>query len=74
MNSLRPVDLQDPRIELQKPRVEPRSRNGRKMMIALLVSLIVTVMIVWFGFLGWGMVEILRAFTGLVGVLWTRFI
>jgi fatty acid desaturase len=73
MNSLRPVDLQDPRIKLQKPRAEPRTRKGRKIVIALLVGLIVTVMVVWFGFLGWGMVEILRAFTGLVSVLWTRF-
>jgi hypothetical protein len=74
MNSLRPVDLQDPRIKLHDPGAEPRTRNGRKMVIALLVSLIATVMVVWFWFLGWGMVEILRAFTGLISVLWTRFI
>lgn len=44
------------------------------MVIGLLIALIITVMIGWFGFLGWGMVEMLRALAILVGDLWTTFV
>jgi hypothetical protein len=40
--------------------------------VGLLVVLIVSVMIAWVGFLGWGVVEILRTMlTGIVS-LWTK--
>jgi hypothetical protein len=41
-------------------------------MIALLVVLIVSVMIAWVGFLGWGVVEILRTMATGIGSLWTK--
>jgi hypothetical protein len=41
--------------------------------VGLLVGLIVSVMIAWVGFLGWGVVEMLRAIAGGIGSLWTIF-
>ena len=41
-------------------------------MIALLVVLIVSVMIAWVGFLGWGAVEILRTIVIGIGSLWMK--
>jgi integrase-like protein len=35
-------------------------QTGRKLAICLLAALIVSVMIVWFGFLGWGVIAILQ--------------
>jgi hypothetical protein len=69
MSNLLPFNLQDPRV---RPRSS--SRASRKMVIGLLIALIITVMIGWFGFLGWGMVEMLRALAILVGDLWTTFV
>ena len=43
-------------------------------MIALLIVLIATVMIVWFGFLGWGMLEMVRALSGLINGLWVELV
>ena len=40
-------------------------------MIALLVVLIVSVMIAWVGFLGWGAIAILRTIATGIGSLWT---
>lgn len=44
------------------------------MVIGFLIALIITVMIVWLGFLGWGMLEMLRALASLIGDLWTEFV
>ena len=41
-------------------------------MVGLLVVLIVSVMITWVGFLGWGVVEILGAMVAGIGSLWTK--
>ena len=68
MSNLLPFNLQDPRVRRSS------SRASRKMVIVLLIALIITVMIVWFGFLGWGVVEMLRALATLVGDLWTTFV
>jgi len=38
--------------------------------IGLLVVFIMSVMIAWFGFLGWGLIEFLRSLIGLVKYLW----
>jgi hypothetical protein len=69
MSSLLPFNLQDPRVRPRSP-----SRASRKMVIVLLIAMIISVMIVWFGFLGWGMLEMLRALATLVGDLWTTFV
>jgi high-affinity Fe2+/Pb2+ permease len=69
MSNLLPFNLQDPRIKSRSS-----SRASRKMVIALLIALIITVMIVWFGVLGWGVVEMLRALAGLISGLWTEFV
>jgi hypothetical protein len=67
MNNLKPVDLQDPRIKSgQSP-----ARIGKKIAICSLVVLIVTIMVVWFAFLGWGAIEILRSLAVGVQKLWT---
>jgi uncharacterized membrane protein len=39
--------------------------------VGLLVALIVSVMIAWVGFLGWGVIEILRTIATGIGSLWT---
>jgi hypothetical protein len=67
MNNLSPVDLKDPRIKTQ-----PSSgRAVRNLLIALLIVLIVSVMIVWIGFIGWGVVEVLKAIGIWIRNLWT---
>lgn len=42
-------------------------------MVGLLVGLIVSVMIAWVGFLGWGVVEMLRTIASGIGSLWAIF-
>jgi len=44
---------------------------SKKVLIGLLAALIVSAMVVWLGFLGWGMVEILRSMAAFVKTLWT---
>ena len=63
------LNLQDPRVKLRSS-----SRANRKMVLGFLIALIITVMIVWLGFLGWGMLEMLRALASLIGDLWTEFV
>jgi hypothetical protein len=67
MNDLQRVDLQDPTI---KPRVLP-ARKGKKVVIGLLASLLVSVMIAWLAFLGWGIAEILQWLSIWVKSFWT---
>ena len=43
----------------------------RGLSIALLTVLIVSVMAAWFGFLGWGLIELLRSLVGFVKHLWS---
>jgi predicted PurR-regulated permease PerM len=43
----------------------------RGLSIAFLVVLIVSVMIAWFGFLGWGLIELGRSLVGFVKHLWS---
>jgi hypothetical protein len=47
---------------------------GRKVAIYLLAALIVSVMIVWFGFLGWGAVAILQWMLSWAKNLWTAYL
>jgi hypothetical protein len=41
-------------------------RLGRKVAISFLVALIIIVMIGWFGFLGWGLVEVLQGVVAII--------
>jgi hypothetical protein len=68
MNDLRHVDLRDPAI---KPRSSP-ARTGKKVIIGLLAVLLVSAMIAWLTFLGWGMVEILQWLSVWFKSFWTR--
>jgi hypothetical protein len=45
----------------------------RKVAIYFLAALIVSVMIVWFGFLGWGFVAALQGLLDWVKDIWTYF-
>jgi len=67
MNDLKPIDLKDPRI---KPG-SPSGATMRRIAIALLVTIIFTAMIVWLGFLSWGLLELLRAVGSYVTKLWS---
>jgi hypothetical protein len=44
---------------------------SKKVLIGLLAVVIVSTMVVWLGFLGWGIVEILRSIAVFVKTLWT---
>jgi hypothetical protein len=53
--------------------IETRSASipiGRKVASAFLVMLTVSVMIVWFGYLGWGVVELALWVLGHVRSIW----
>jgi len=56
MNDLQHVKLQDPSI---KPR-SSLAQTRKKIAIYFLAASIVSVMISWFGFLGWGVIAILH--------------
>ena len=67
MNDMNPIGLRDSGFTTRGP----RTTTGRKAAVALLAVLIVSVMVVWFAFLGWGAVEMLRSMIGGLGKLWT---
>ena len=61
MNKLEPVDLKDSGI-----RPGPSSiRTSKNLAIGSLAILILVVMIAWFGFLGWGVFELMRELASL---------
>jgi hypothetical protein len=70
MHHLKSADLQNPRVMVS----HTRTPASRKVVIALLVALIITVMIVWFGLLGWGAIGLLRSIAGGLGTLWTKLL
>jgi hypothetical protein len=53
-----------------KARISLRGAK-RGLSIGLLIAFIVSVMIAWFGFLGWGLIEFLRSLIGFVQHLWS---
>jgi hypothetical protein len=70
MNDLqRSVRLQDPST---KPRSSP-AQTGRKVAIYFLAVLIVSAMIVWFGFLGWGILAVLQWLLDCVKNFWMMY-
>ena len=59
---------------MRNPSTNPRlssAQTGRKLAIILLAVLIVSVMITWLGFLGWGVIAILQWMLYCVKNLWT---
>jgi hypothetical protein len=68
MNSLKPINLQNPAIKARSP----STRAGRNIVMALLS--IVSATISWFGILGWGFVEILQLAATSIKKLWTTFL
>jgi hypothetical protein len=69
MNDLQRVDLQD---QTTKVRHSP-ARSRRQVAICLLAALIVSVMIAWFAFLGWGMIELLQWLSACIKSFWTKY-
>jgi hypothetical protein len=70
MNDLQRIDLQDPEIK-SRPSA---SRGRRKIAILLLAALIASAMIIWFAFLGWGIVGILQWLLAYIKSLWTTYL
>jgi hypothetical protein len=72
-------DLQrsvESRVGLQNSAIKPgvsSAQAGRKVAICLLAALIVSVMIVWFSFLGWGLVAILQWLGDYIKAFWTTY-
>jgi hypothetical protein len=61
-------------VKPQKPPSTSRlsfTRTGRKVAIYLLAGVIVLVMIVWFGFLGWGAVTMLQGLLDCIKSFWS---
>jgi hypothetical protein len=62
-------------VKSQHPQIKSRlsAQTGRKVTICLLAVLIVTVMIVWFSFLGWGVIAILQWLFDCIKNFWTTY-
>jgi hypothetical protein len=74
MSDLQPAVKQH--VELQDPSIKSGlsgTRFGRKVAICVLAIVIVLAMIAWFGFLGWGVVAILRWLLDCTRNLWTNY-
>jgi hypothetical protein len=62
-------------VRLQDPPARSRlssAQTGKKAAIYLLAGLIASVMIIWFGFLGWGFVAVLQRALDFVKDFWIR--
>jgi hypothetical protein len=70
MNDLQRIDLQDLVIKTRAS----SARTSRKVAIGLLAILIVSAMISWFGFLGWGAFGILQWLGGCIKHFWTAYL
>ena len=62
MSKLERFNMRDSGINPGSPSVW----TSKKFAIGLLVIFIVIVMITWFGFLGWGALELMRGLTSLI--------
>ena len=67
MTKLEPVDLKDSQIHPGPCSVW----TSKRFAIGLMAIFIVVVMIAWFGFLGWGVIELMRQLTSFIKSLWT---
>lgn len=69
MNDLQRVDLQDQTTKVWHATARPR----KQVALYLLAALIVSVMIAWFAFLGWGMIELLQWLSACIKSFWTNY-
>jgi len=62
-------------VKSQNPPIKSRlsAQPGQKITICLLAALIVTVMIVWFSFLGWGFIAILQWLLDCIKKFWMSY-
>jgi hypothetical protein len=62
-------------VKSRNPAIKSRlsAHTGQKITICLLAALIVTVMIVWFSFLGWGFIAILQWLLDCIKNFWTSY-
>jgi hypothetical protein len=62
-------------VKSQNPPIKSRlsAQPGQKITIYLLAALIVTVMIVWFSFLGWGFIAILQWLLDCIKNFWMSY-
>jgi len=61
-------------VKSQKPAINSRlssAKTGRKVAICFLAALIVSVMIVWLSFLGWGFIAMLQWVLDCIKNFWT---
>jgi len=61
-------------VKSQNPAINSRlssAKTGRKVAICFLAALIVSVMIVWLSFLGWGFIAMLQWLLGYIKNFWT---
>jgi hypothetical protein len=62
--------------KLQNPAIKSRlssEQTGRRAAICFLAGLIGLVMIVWFSFLGWGLIAVLQWLLDCVKTFWTTY-
>jgi len=65
-----------PRVDAHRSAMEPRRTSvalKRKLAIFALIALIIFVMIVWFGVLGWGAVEVMRQIIAIIKSIWSNY-
>jgi hypothetical protein len=63
-------------VKLQHPPIRSRSssaQRGRKVTIYFLATLIVSTMILWFGFLGWGFIAMSQGLLDFAREFWVRY-
>ena len=62
-------------VKSQNPPIKSRlsAQPGQKITIYLLAALIVTVMIVWFSFLGWGFIALLQWLLDCIKNFWMSY-
>jgi hypothetical protein len=62
-------------VKSQNPQIKSRlsAQTGQKLSICLLAVLIVTAMIVWFSFLGWGFIAILQWLLDCIKNFWMSY-
>ena len=62
-------------VKSRNPPIKSRlsAHTGQKITICLLAALIVTVMIVWFSFLGWGFIAILQWLLDCIKNFWMSY-
>jgi hypothetical protein len=68
------TDFERSAKQLTPPTNARSARTGRKVAIYFLSALIVSAMIAWFGFLGWGFVAVIQWLLDGVKYFWTTYL